>query len=206
MAEEKKKGFKLHALNPMVLLGIIMFLAFLASYIVPAGEYSRVMNPVLNKEVVDPATFHYIQQQPVSPFYLFQSLTLGLQNAAEIISFLFIIGGMFAIMDATGAINAGLSNVVEKMKGRELMMIPVCMVLFSLLSAFAGCFEEFLAFTPLVIGVSVAMGFDSLTAIAIVFCAAPVGYAGAMTNPFTIGAFAVCPCFPVWDSGLCCLW
>ena len=67
------------------------------------------------------------------------------------------------------------------------MMIPVCMVLFSLLSAFAGCFEEFLAFTPLVIGVSVAMGFDSLTAIAIVFCAAPVGYAGAMTNPFTIG-------------------
>lgn len=187
MAEKRKKGFKLHALNPMVLLGIIMFLAFLASYIVPAGEYSRVMNPVLNKEVVDPATFHYIQQQPVSPFYLFQSLTLGLQNAAEIISFLFIIGGMFAIMDATGAINAGLSNVVEKMKGRELMMIPVCMVLFSLLSAFAGCFEEFLAFTPLVIGVSVAMGFDSLTAIAIVFCAAPVGYAGAMTNPFTIG-------------------
>ena len=38
-----------------------------------------------------------------------------------------------------------------------------------------------------VIGVSVAMGFDSLTAIAIVFCAAPVGYAGAMTNPFTVG-------------------
>lgn len=53
MAEEKKSGFRLHALNPMVLLGIIMFLAFLASYIVPAGEYSRVLNPVLNKEVVD---------------------------------------------------------------------------------------------------------------------------------------------------------
>ena len=187
MEKEKKGGFKLHALNPMVLLGIIMFLAFLASYLVPAGEYTRVLNPVLDKEVVDPSTFHFIQQQPVSPFYLFQSLTLGLQNATEIISFLFIIGGMFAIMDATGAVNAGLSNVVKKMKGRELLMIPVCMILFSLLSAFAGCFEELLAFTPLVIGVSVAMGFDSLTAIAIVFCAAPVGYAGAMTNPFTIG-------------------
>ena len=66
-------------------------------------------------------------------------------------------------------------------------MIPVVMVLFSLLSAFAGCFEEFLAFTPLVIGVSVAMGFDSLTAIAIVFCAAPVGYAGAHDQSFTVG-------------------
>lgn len=114
MEKEKKGGFKLHALNPMVLLGIIMFLAFLASYLVPAGEYTRVLNPVLDKEVVDPSTFHFIQQQPVSPFYLFQSLTLGLQNATEIISFLFIIGGMFAIMDATGAVNAGLSNVVKK--------------------------------------------------------------------------------------------
>ena len=66
---------------------------------------------------MDPATFHYIQQQPVSPFYLFQSLTLGLQNAAEIISFLFIIGGMFAIMDATGAINAGLSQRGGKDEG-----------------------------------------------------------------------------------------
>ena len=58
MAEEKKSGFRLHALNPMVLLGIIMFLAFLASYIVPAGEYSRVLNPVLNKEVVDPESMY----------------------------------------------------------------------------------------------------------------------------------------------------
>lgn len=38
MAEEKKSGFRLHALNPMVLLGIIMFLAFLASYIVRPGN------------------------------------------------------------------------------------------------------------------------------------------------------------------------
>lgn len=189
MSEEKttKKKFTLHALNPMVLLAIIMVLCFLASYIVPAGEYSRVMNEVLKKKVVDPATFHYIDQQPVSVFYLFQSLTLGLQNAAEIISFLFIIGGMFAIMDATGAINAGLAHVVNKMKGRELLMVPVCMIIFSSLACFAGCFEEFLAFTPLVISVSVAMGFDSLTAIAIVFASAAIGYAGSMTNPFTIG-------------------
>ncbi|MCH3950418.1 MAG: YfcC family protein [Acidaminococcus sp.] len=185
--QEKSKGLSLHALNPMVLLAIIMLLAFVASYIVPAGEYARVMDPVINKKVVDPASFHYVEQHPVGIFYLLQSLTLGLQNATEIISFLFIIGGMFAIMDATGATGAGLSNIVKKMRGRELLMIPVCMVLFGCGSCFAGNFEEFLAFMPLVIGVCVAMGFDSLTAIGVVFCAAASGYAGAVTNPFTVG-------------------
>ena len=66
-------------------------------------------------------------------------------------------------------------------------MIPVCMVLFGMGSCFAGNFEEFLAFIPLVIGITVAMGFDSLTGIGLVFCAAASGYAGAVTNPFTVG-------------------
>ncbi|MEG1459515.1 MAG: C4-dicarboxylate ABC transporter permease, partial [Acetivibrio sp.] len=54
-------------------------------------------------------------------------------------------------------------------------------------SCFAGNFEEFLAFIPLVVGVCVAMGFDSLTAIGVVFGSAGAGYAGAMTNAFTVG-------------------
>ena len=60
-------------------------------------------------------------------------------------------------MEATGAIGAGLANIVRKMKGREILMIPVCMVLFGMGSCFAGNFEEFLAFIPLVIGITVAM-------------------------------------------------
>lgn len=184
---KEKKKFQLHALNPMVLLAIIILLAAVASYIVPAGTYDRVFDPITEKEIVDPATFHYIAQQPIGVFDFFKSLTLGLQNATGIISFLLIIGGMFAIMDATGATNAGMANVVKKMSGKELLMIPVCMIIFGCGSCFAGNFEEFLAFVPLVIGVCVAMGFDSLTAIGVVFASAASGYAGAMTNPFTVG-------------------
>ncbi len=183
MAEKKK----LKALNPLVMLGVIVFLCFLASYVVPAGEYTRVMNETVGKELVVPGSFKYIEKHPVGVFYLFQSLALGIQEASQIIAFLFVIGGMFAIIDATGAMNAGLGNAVRKMKGRELLMIPALMVIFACGSAFAGNFEEFLAFMPLVIGVSVAMGFDSLTAIGIVYGAAAAGYAGAMTNPFTVG-------------------
>lgn len=98
-----------------------------------------------------------------------------------------MIGGMFQIMEATGAIKNGMTLVVKKMAGKELLMIPVCMMVFGCGSAFAGNFEEFLAFIPLMLGVCLAMGFDSLVAVGIVFCSAASGYAGAMTNAFTVG-------------------
>ena len=79
------------------------------------------------------------------------SVTQGLQNAAYVIFFLMIIGGTFAVLDATGAMNAGMANVVKATRGKELLMIPICMIVFGCGSAFCGNFEEFLAFVPLVL-------------------------------------------------------
>ena len=98
-----------------------------------------------------------------------------------------IIGGTFAVLDATGAMNAGMANVVKATRGKELLMIPICMIVFGCGSAFCGNFEEFLAFVPLVLACCLTMGFDSLTAVGIIFCAAGAGYGGAITNAFTIG-------------------
>lgn len=185
--EKKEKKFQMKALNPMVLLAIIIVLCAVATYLIPAGLYDRVVDPNTGRDVVDPATFHYVEQNPVGIFPLFMSITLGLQRASYVIFFLFIIGGMFQIMEATGAINNGMTLVVKKMAGKEILMIPVCMMVFGCGSAFAGNFEEFLAFVPLMIAVCLAMGFDSLTALGIIFCSAACGYAGAMTNAFTLG-------------------
>ena len=185
--EKKKKNSQMKALNPMVLLAIIIIVCAIATYLVPAGQYDRVLDPVTEREIVDPNTFHYVEQNPVGLFPLFKSVTLGLQRASYVIFFLFIIGGMFQIMEATGAIHNGMTLVVKKMAGKELLMIPVCMMVFGCGSAFAGNFEEFLAFVPLVLAVCLAMGFDSLVALGIIFCSAASGYAGAMTNAFTVG-------------------
>ena len=167
---EPKK--KLKALNPMLLLVIVVILCAVLSYVIPAGTYERVVDPVTEQEVVDPNSFTVIERTPTTPFQLLQSLTLGLQNAAYVIFFLLIIGGMFAILNGTGAINAGIANVVRKMQGREFLMIPVCMIIFGCGSAFCGNFEEFLAFVPLVLACCMTMGFDSLTAVGSIFCAA----------------------------------
>lgn len=181
---EKKE---LKALNPMLFLVVILLIVTIASYIVPAGSYDRVYDPVADRDVVDPASYHLVEKNPISMFSLLMSVTLGMQNAAYIIFFLLIIGGMFAILNGTGAINTGMANVVRAMKGKELLMIPVCMIVFGCGSAFCANFEEFLAFVPLVLACCLTMGFDSLTAVGIIFCAAASGYGGAITNAFTTG-------------------
>ena len=180
-----KRKKELKALNPMLFLVAIMLIVTVASYIVPVGSYDRVM--VDGQEIVDPESYHSVERSPITPFNLLVSVTLGMQRGSAIIFFLLIIGAMFAILDGTGAINAGMTNIVRAMKGKEFLMIPVCMIVFGMGSAFCANFEEFLAFVPLVLACCLTMGFDSLTAVGIIFCAAAAGYGGAITNAFTTG-------------------
>ncbi len=183
--KKMKRKKELKALNPMLFLVAIMLIVTVASYIVPVGSYDRVM--VDGQEIVDPESYHSVERSPITPFNLLVSVTLGMQRGSAIIFFLLIIGAMFAILDGTGAINAGMTNIVRAMKGKEFLMIPVCMIVFGMGSAFCANFEEFLAFVPLVLACCLTMGFDSLTAVGIIFCAAAAGYGGAITNAFTTG-------------------
>ena len=187
MSNEKKKKKSLEGINPMLFLVVVMIIVVIASYLVPAGSFERVYDAAVDRDIVVPGSFQYTEQNPIGFFDLMMSLTLGIQNASYIIAFLLIIGGMFAIMDGTGAINSGLANVVRAMRGKELIMIPVLMTVFGLMSCFCANFEEFLAFVPLILAVSLSMGFDSMTAMGIVFGSVAAGYGGAATNAFTVG-------------------
>ena len=174
-------------INPIFIVTVIVLLAAIATYIVPAGQFDRIPNEVTGYDMVDVDSFHFVEKKPLPIFSLFTSLTLGLQEASYVIFFLMIIGGTFKVVDATGALSVGLSNAVIRMKGKELLLIPVSVFLFSTISAFAACSEEYLAFMPLMYVVCVAAGFDSVTAIALLFCSSAVGYAGGMTQAFTVG-------------------
>lgn len=185
--QKEKKEKTLKVINPMLFLVVILVIVAVLSYVLPAGSYERVYDAATERDLVDPDSYHLVDKNPTTIFGLLMSVTLGMQNAAYIIFFLLIIGGMFAILNGTGAINAGMANVVRAMKGKEILMIPVCMIVFGCGSAFCANFEEFLAFVPLVLACCLTMGFDSLTAVGIIFCAAASGYAGAITNAFTTG-------------------
>ncbi len=176
-----------NTMHPMLLMVIVVLFCAVLTYILPAGQYQRVEDEAIGKEIILAGSFTNEQRTPATPMEILTSLTRGLQYGADVIFFLFIIGGMFAILNGTGALSVGIANLLRKLRGRELLLIPICMVFFGLGSSFLGNFEEFLVFVPLMLACCMTAGFDSLTAVGIIFMAATAGYAGAIANPFTIG-------------------
>jgi len=169
------------------LLFFIIVLVTILTYIVPAGEFDRAEDPKTGRIFVVADSFHNVEKSPVSPFGVFKAIPKGMEKAGYIIFFVLMIGGSFGILQGTGAIDAGIGRVVQKMQGREKLIIPVTMFIFSLAGAMLGSAEEMLPFYPIVISLSLALGFDTITGTAMVLLGAGAGFAGAFMNPFTVG-------------------
>lgn len=185
MSKEQVKAFK--APSPIIILVCVILFCALASYVIPAGVYERVKDVHTGKMVVDPATFHYVAQKPTGFLDFFTSINKGFKGGITIIAFLFMVGGSLNILAKTGAIVAGLSALVKKMRNHSILLIPVLMTTLATFSTLAGCNEEYLAFTPLVVSVALALGFDSLTALGMLFCSVAAGYGAGCTQPFSVG-------------------
>ncbi len=183
--KETVKAFKVP--SPILILVCVIVLCAIASYVIPAGVYERVKDVNTGKMVVDPSTFHFVTQNPTGFLDFFTAINKGFKGGISIIAFLFMVGGSLGILSKTGAIVAGLSTLVKKMRGHSILMIPVLMVTLATFSTLAGCNEEYLAFTPLVVSAALALGFDSLTALGILFCSVAAGYGAGITQPFSVG-------------------
>ena len=188
------------SVNPMVILACIIVLAAIATYIVPAGAFDRVPIEGTDYEGIVQGSYHHVENNPVAPFDVFVSFTRGLQDAAYIIFFLLILGGVFKIVETTGALHAGINNMIKATAGKEVILVPICMIVFSLISATAACCEEYLAFLPLMYMVCMGCGFDSILSVALLFCASAVGYAGGMTQAFSVGVAQTIAGLPIFSG------
>jgi uncharacterized ion transporter superfamily protein YfcC len=113
----------------------------------------------------------------------------GFEAKVDIIAFILLIGGAFGIILATGAIDAGLHHAVHRLEkwNVDWLTIPLLMTLFSLAGATFGMSEEVIPFVLITIPLALRLGYDTLTGLCISFVAAGIGFAAALTNPFTIG-------------------
>lgn len=171
--------------NVMVLLFIIIIIAAICTYIVPAGEYDRVEKD--GKEIVDPESYHMVKQNPVNPFGMLKAIHVGMVESANIAYFILIIGGVYGVLQETGAIFSGISSVARKLQGRGRFAIIALMVLFALGGSIFGMSDEIPVFIPITVSLALALGFDSITGAAIAIVGAGAGFTGAFMNPFTIG-------------------
>lgn len=110
----------------------------------------------------------------------------GLNDAIDIAIFVLLIGGFLGVTTKTGALDAGIGNVVAKLKGKELILIPVLMFLFSLGGTSFGMAEETIAFTALVTTTMIIAGFDPLVSVATIILGAGCGVLGSTVNPFLV--------------------
>lgn len=111
----------------------------------------------------------------------------GTEDAAGVVAFVLIIGGAFGIITRSGAINAGLAKAVRGLEGKELIIIPVAMLLFSLGGTTFGMCEETIPFYMIFIPLMMSLGYDSLTGFMIVSLGASAGCAASTANPFSVG-------------------
>jgi uncharacterized ion transporter superfamily protein YfcC len=111
----------------------------------------------------------------------------GFVQAADIIVFILVIGGAFKVLEATGAVSAVIGRITAGFRGREILLIPIVMVVFSLAGAVFGMSEETIPFVMLFVPLALALGYDSITGIAMPFVAASAGFSAAFINPFTLG-------------------
>lgn len=179
----KKSGGKVP--HTYAILFLIMIAAMVASYLIPAGQYER--EEVDGRTVVIDNSFAEVEQSPVGFFELFKAIPTGMSEASSIIFYIFLVGGAFGIIRATGAIESGIAKVVDKLEKREKFLIPIIMILFSVLGATIGMAEEVIIFVPIGIAVARAIGFDAMTGTAMVSLGAASGFIGGMLNPFTVG-------------------
>ncbi len=182
--KEGTKEFKVP--HTLVIISFILAIVAVATWVLPAGAYERIINDAGRSVVVD-GSFSYVEQTPQGIFSLLQAPLEGMMGASEIIAFLFVVSGAIAIITKTRAIDAGMTNAVKSFKGKEMLMIPVITGLFSIGGAVFGMTEEAIPFITMLIPLCLALGYDSIMAMAISYMGCIVGFATAMINPFSVG-------------------
>lgn len=177
-----------------IVFGLIVLAAVL-TWVVPAGEYTRVVEG--GREVVLNDSFHRVDAAPQT-WQVFSALFNGFVDKADIIVFILMVGGAFWILNNSHAIDVGVMAFLRRVQrlsryklvsklGVNNIIITLVMLLFSLFGAVFGMSEETIAFVVVFIPLAIQMGYDSIVGVCMCYVAAHVGFAGAMLNPFTVG-------------------
>ncbi len=208
---EKKKFQLPHTY--IIIFGVVVLAALLTVF-VPLGKYQTtevtymVDGEEKTRTVVDPDSFEYVLDEDgnkvtaIAPLfgtedfgegqgvlnYVFEGMTSGDKwgSAVGIIAFILVVGGAFGIVMRTGAIDAGIFRVINLLNGKEILLIPILVTLFSLGGAVFGMGEEALPFVMILVPMFIAMGYDAVVGVMCSYVATQIGFGSSWQNPFGV--------------------
>jgi uncharacterized ion transporter superfamily protein YfcC len=174
--------------NTYVLIFSLLVLIAMLTWVVPGGKYeTRVVG---GQTLIDPASFHFIPSNPQGFSALMMAPIKGFVEAALIIGFVLIVGGAFAVLQKTEAIDALIKSIAQAHTRSKLvraMLIPLFVTMFSLGGATFGMNEEAIPFIMIFVPLALALGYDSIVGVSIPFIGSQIGFAAAFLNPFNVG-------------------
>ncbi|MFC0561477.1 YfcC family protein [Halalkalibacter alkalisediminis] len=173
---------------PHIYVILLIFVAgmSLASYIIPAGKYERVEGP-MGRMMINPEVFTFIDSTPIGLMDFLKAIPQGMVSASSVVFFTFMIGGAFMVLKDTGIIHFGVDRLTKRFSTNKVLIIPVLLVTFSVITAFIGTPELALVYVPILIPLMIKLGYDKMMAAGVALIATTGGFLSALTNPGTVG-------------------
>lgn len=196
---EKTKKSKFELPHIYVILFLFSALAAIATYFVPAGEYTRVPGPE-GRTTIDADSFTFVEQTPMGISDFLTVIPRGLIDAGEVVFFTFIIGGMFMVLRRTGIIEIAVDKLAKKFAKNSLILIPTLTVVFAIIATLIGTPELSLVYIPVILPLMVALGYDSIVAAAIALVGTVVGFTAGVLNPINTGLAQKIAGIPVFSG------
>ena len=187
-----KRKRKLSMPDTLIIVASVVLLVAILSWIIPSGTYDYQemnINGRIRNVAID-GTYHTIDKSEVTTtgfLGFFSVLYRGCVEAADVIFMILCCCGTFGVVVKTGAFHAGIGTILKKLKGKEILLVPIIMMIFGLGGSVFGMASEFYGFYPLIVGLGVALGYDAMFGFAIIAVGEFVGFMGATLNPYSVG-------------------
>ena len=178
-------------LTAILVIFILMIGAYVLTLTVPGGEYARVEDASGNLVIDTEAGFSYADGgMPFWKWVLSPLLVLtaaGNTTLIAVIAFLLVIGGVFSALEYSGLMKYMLEKMVARFGAVRYRLLAIVLFFFMAMGSLIGSFEECVPLVPIVVALSVKLGWDALTGVGMSLLAVGCGFAAGVCNPFTVG-------------------
>ena len=193
-AENEKRGLNISVksyVTAILVIFVLMVFTYLLTFLIPGGEYTRITDEAGNTVIDTESGFSAVEGGlPFWRWILSPILVLGASGSASLIAvivFLLVIGGVFNSLDKSHLMNYMLDRITYRFGEKRYVLMAAVVLFFMAMGSFIGSFEECIPMVPIVVALSMSLGWDVLIGIGISLLAAGCGFAAGVCNPFTVG-------------------
>ena len=188
----------------IIVIFALMILTYALTFLIPGGQYDRI--PDANGNLIIDTSSEFKSVEGGLPFWkwiLSPILVLTADGNAmliAVIAFLLVIGGIFNSLDICGLMRYMLDRIVSRFGKARYKLMAILIFFFMAMGSFVGSFEECVPLVPIVVAISVGLGWDALTGLGMSILAAGCGFAAGICNPFTIGVAQTLAGLPMFSG------